>query len=283
MHLRLLGAAAGGGFPQWNCACRLCSEARATPDLVPPSRHCSLAVSATGERWYLLGAAPDVREQIESTPDLQAGPGPRDTPIAGVLLCDAELDHTLGLLVLREGATLHIHGTRPVLAALDGPLPIRRLLSDYAKHTWIVVEPGVAFPVDGGRLQATAIALGHKRPRYARELPADEGWVVGYRIVDLVSGGSVLFAPSVEEWTPALEEALDGSTCALLDGTFWTEDEMARSGAGTTPASVMGHLPITGPGGSAARFSRSAAARKIYAHVNNTNPILDRRSPEHAE
>jgi pyrroloquinoline quinone biosynthesis protein B len=253
---------------------------RCDPARARPRTHCSLAFSGAGDEWYLIGAGPDIRLQVEAFSKLHPGPGPRQTPIRGVLLANAELDHTTGLLVLREGATYDVYGTEAVLTALSEAFPIRRVTRPYASIRWIALWPGRAMSLEGGRLQFSAFPLGGKPPRYAADYPIGGDWVVGYRIVDTDTGGVSVFAPSVDRWTTELEAALTGADCAFVDGTFWLEDEMAATGTGLGTATAMGHVPIGGKQGSAERLAASPAGRKVYVHMNNTNPILDEGAVE---
>ena len=242
--------------------------------------HACLAVSAAGNHWYLLNATPDVRFQIESFPQLYPGPGPRQTPVRGVLLTDAELDHTLGLLILREGASLEVLATTTVLAALSKAFPVRHILHSYAPFRWQEVKPGEAFLLDEGRLRVQGFRLGLKQPRYVTSSKMDGDWVIGYRFKDLASGGVAVYAPAIEAWTDELDAHLSGAQCAFIDGTFWTDDEMIQIGASGLTAREMGHLKISGAGGSAERLAALPIPRRVYVHVNNTNPILDDESPE---
>ncbi|MBK0869134.1 pyrroloquinoline quinone biosynthesis protein PqqB [Saccharopolyspora sp. HNM0986] len=275
MLLRCLGVAAGGGYPQWNCACGGCRAARERPERA--TTHAGLAVSATGRRWFLLNATPDVHHQIAADPNLHPGPGPRDTPVSGVLLTDAEFDHTIGLLVLREGADLAVHGTPEVLGALETRFPVRHLLSDYAEIDWRPVEPGEPIELDE-RLRATAFRTGGKPPRYvgASDRP---NWEVGYRLEDTATGGTAVYAPTVPRWDDAFAAQVADADCVFCDGTFHTDDEMSRQGTGRQPGSSMGHMPVDGPDGSARKLAE-LPGRKIYVHVNNTNPILDEASAQ---
>lgn len=245
----------------------------------PGSPHAGLAVSGTGERWFLLNATPDVHRQIEADPALHPGPGVRATPLAGVLLTDAEFDHTIGLLVLREGSSLTVYATAPVLAALTGQFPVRGLLERYADIEWTVLEPGGSVSLDE-RLEVTPFALGTKPPRYLTSPTPDDRWVVGYRLVDRTSGAVVVYAPAVAEWDDTLEAELTSADCVFVDGTFWTDDEMRRAGTGTRSGAEMGHLPVSGVHGSMHYLAELRARRRIYIHVNNTNPILDENSVE---
>jgi pyrroloquinoline quinone biosynthesis protein B len=257
-----------------------------------------LAVTGAGRRWYLVNASPDIRAQILAVPELAAGPGRRETPVRGVLLTDGELDHTIGLLMLREGSPLEVYGPGPVLDALEDGFPVRRILGPYGSVTWHAVSPGAAIALDG-QLTATAIPLGVKRPRYAgtaaaavqpaktpvaqapaadpAELP--DPWVVAYRFEDSLTGGSLVYAPCLAAWTESLDEALAGAGCVILDGTFFHDDEMLRATGQDRPARAMGHLPITD---TCPRLRAHPAARKLYTHLNNTNPVIAGDSPERA-
>jgi pyrroloquinoline quinone biosynthesis protein B len=255
----LLGTAAGGGFPQWNCACRLCVSG-----LAPRSQDC-VAISADGVGWYLLNCSPDIRAQILGTPELRAGPGPREIPLRGVLLTDAELDHSLGLLMLREAGGLPVWAPEPVLSALS---PFRTIVDGYGGWTWLstVNIPG---------LRVDVLPVSDKRPKY---VPAggDGPWVVAYRIEDPATGGVLVYAPCLRGWPPGWDAFVAGADLVLLDGTFFAPDEMA--GVGGPDQLAMGHLPIT------ASLPRIAGRAEHWAftHVNNTNPVLDPASPEHA-
>ena len=280
MYLRVLGTAGGGGYPQWNCSCRLCSLARQGDPRVRARTHACLAVSGTGKKWYLVNATPDVRLQIESFPSLHPGPGVRETPLAGVLLTDAELDHTIGLLILREGSPLDVYGSQEVLATLTDFFPVRRILQSYTPLSWHPVTPGEPFFLDGDRLRVQSFRVGCKKPRYAAHAGGEGTWVTGYRFEDMETKGVAVYAPSVESWDESLVRQMAGADCVLLDGTFWTEDEMIQAGAGSLTAREMGHLPISGPEGTASHLSLLEAKRRIYIHINNTNPVLDEESPE---
>ncbi|MFE5571660.1 pyrroloquinoline quinone biosynthesis protein PqqB [Amycolatopsis japonica] len=282
MFVHCLGVAAGGGFPQWNCACAGCRTARAKPEVA--TMHAGLAVSGDGERWFLLNATPDVHHQIAADPVLHPGPGIRATPVAGVLLTDAEFDHTIGLLMLREESSLKVYGTRPVLEALSSWFPVRELLSDYADLSWSLLEIGKPLDLDD-RLRATAFLTGSKAPRYvgkSRHAPqrGSSEWEVGFRLQDKVTGGTVVYAPTLPRWDAKFAEQVASADCVFLDGTFWTDDEMSCQGAGSRTGRSMGHMPVGGADGSARALAALPAKRKIYTHINNTNPILDEGSGE---
>jgi pyrroloquinoline quinone biosynthesis protein B len=261
----LLGTAAGGGFPQWNCACRMC-----TAGLPARSQDC-IAISADGVGWYLINASPDIRSQILATEQLAPGPGPRDTPLRGVLLTDAELDHTLGLTMLREGNGLRVYGPSAVL----GALPFRDIVSRYGSWTWEQV------PAELDGLRISTFPVSDKQPKYVTST-MDGPWVVAYRIEDSV-GGVLVYAPCLKTWPDGFDTLVADASCVILDGTFYSPDEMsgATRKTGTGAQRAMGHIPITGPNGSLARIAAHPGKRWIYTHLNNTNPILDPHSPEH--
>lgn len=283
MRAVLLGTAAGGGCPQWNCACPVCTSG------APARCQDGLAVGADGVGWYLVNASPDIRAQILATPELAAGPGPRETPVRGVLLTDAELDHTLGLMMLREGAGLRVWAPKAVLEALDTGFPVRGILGGYGAAEWSEVVAGKEQEVGG--LRVTAFAVGDKRPKYARSLPGVAGpWVVAYRFEDPATGGVLVYAPCLASWPPGFDEFTAGAGYVLLDGTFHSAREFggATRAAGASGAqAAMGHLPVTGEGGSLAHIGRLRAQRPgtrfAYTHLNNTNPMADPRSAAHRE
>jgi pyrroloquinoline quinone biosynthesis protein B len=286
MQLILLGTAAGGGFPQWNCWCPSCRIARREPRRARPRTQSSAAVSADGSRWFLLNASPDVREQLAGLP-VVAPESPRHSPIAGVVATDAELDHTLGIVLLREGRRLRLYLTcavRQVLERDSSILPVTRAFADVD----VVDLPPLGGPtpltyVDGAPsgLTVETFPVPAGPPRFAsEELP---GHTVGLVLRDAATGGSCAFVPGCGGLDDALLARLDAATLVLFDGTFWTDDELIRLGIGDRTARQMDHLPVAGPGGSLERLSRLRAPRRVYTHVNNTNPMLVEDSPERAE
>ncbi|WP_340374493.1 pyrroloquinoline quinone biosynthesis protein PqqB [Streptomyces sp. SS7] len=280
MLLQLLGTAAGGGIPQWNCACPGCSGARAHPER--RRRHASLAVRTDDGRWYLVNATPDIGDQIEAHPALHPGPGPRQTPIAGVVLTDAELDHTLGIARLREADALEIHATAPVRRALQDRLRLGDVLGPYTSLTWRDLTCHGAHPLgpsDDG-LRITAVPVSAKRPRYAAEAPEDEAWVVALRLYEPSTGRTAVYAPAVAAWSDALHQVVAEADCVLVDGTFWDDEEPRRTGISSRTATGMGHLPIDGPGGTAGILA-TLSARCYYTHLNNTNPLVDPTAAQH--
>ncbi|RSM82784.1 pyrroloquinoline quinone biosynthesis protein PqqB [Kibdelosporangium aridum] len=274
MKVLLLGTAAGGGFPQWNCACRMCKA-----DLPARTQDC-VAISADGTGWYLINASPDIRTQILSTPALAAGPGPRDTPLRGALLTDAELDHTLGLTMLREGAGLSVWAPAAVLHALRTDFPLQDIVSRYGAWNW---QPATgSFEVDG--LTVTVFPISDKKPKYIQST-VDGPWVVAYKISD-PSGAAVVYAPCLKTWPEGFDDLIADASCVILDGTFYSPDEMSgatNKGVGSGAQRAMGHIPIAGPEGSLAQIARHPNKRWVYTHLNNTNPILDPDSKEYKE
>jgi pyrroloquinoline quinone biosynthesis protein B len=274
VKVRLLGTAAGGGFPQWNCACSQCAVA-GTPDVPARTQDC-LAVSPQGTDWYLVNASPDIRAQVLAAPELAPGPGPRDTPLRGALLTDAELDHTLGLMLLREGRGLSVWAPPAVLHVLAARFPVQDLVAHYGDWRF---SPAAAFAA----LEVSVLAVSDKRPKYARDSTVDGPWVVAYRLRDPATGGVLVYAPCLATWPAGFDEFVDGAACVLLDGTFFSAREMAGTGTSTAAQHAMGHVPVDGPDGSLARIRAHAGSgtRWLYTHLNNTNPLLDRRSPEY--
>lgn len=275
MRVRVLGTAAGGGVPQWNCACHGCAAARAHPSW--RRRHASIAIEASPGRWYVVNATPDIAEQIEATPDLRPGPERRRSPVAGAVLTDAELDHTLGLPRLREAESLRVVATATVRDALAGGLRLDRVLAPYTALTWAELPEDGAVPLDGtGSPEIAAVRVSGKRPRYAAGLDLPDGpWSVALHVTDPRAGTSLVYAPALAGWPPGLDRALSAADCVIVDGTFWDDGEPRRSGFTERTATGMGHLPITGPGGTAERLAALPAARRLYTHLNNTNPLVD--------
>ncbi|MBO9599332.1 MAG: pyrroloquinoline quinone biosynthesis protein PqqB [Cohnella sp.] len=287
MIIKVLGSAAGGGFPQWNCACPNCRRVRSGDPNVRARRNDSLALSPDGIRWALLNASPDICLQSEAHASLHPESSSlRGSPVQAVLLTDAELDHTTGLLQLRQGSSMDIHAPPPVLLALTEDFPIRRILEPYASNRWLEAIPEESFPLFGGQLSVCPFLLGHKPPRYVcagglrPPIRESEPWVVGYRITDRETGGVAVYAPGIESWSETLTRHAEDADVLFLDGTFWESDELRALGASELDASEMGHLPIAGTNGTADRIARLSASRKVYVHINNTNPILVDHSPE---
>jgi len=280
----LLGTAAGGGFPQWNCWCPSCRVARHDPQAARPRRQSSAAISVDGRRWFLLNASPDVRDQLaELFHDTPAAI--RHVPIEGVLLTDAELDHSLGLVLLREARHLPLFTTAAACAVLEHDsriLPVTRAFADVPVTELLLDTPQALRNRDGSpsgiSVEAFAVAAGP--PRFARS--HDIGHTVGMVFQDQDSGKMCAFVPACGELTPSLLERFARADVLLFDGTFWTDDELIALGIGDRTARQMDHLPISGRDGSLAQLATLPCRHRIYTHINNTNPMLVERSPESA-
>ncbi|MEU5996633.1 MBL fold metallo-hydrolase [Streptomyces sp. NPDC047197] len=281
MLLQVLGTAAGGGLPQWNCACPGCTGARAHPER--RRRHASLAVRAGEGRWYVVNATPDIGAQIEDAPELHPGPGARQTPVAGVVLTDAELDHTLGIARLREArGGVDVVATPPVLDAVREGLRLDAVLGPYTPVRWRELSLGGDRPLDGASgISVSAVPLSAKKPRYAANSPdSTDSWSVALRLRDPGTGRTLLYAPALAVWSDAFDAAARDADCVFVDGTFWDDEEPLRSGFSTRTATGMGHLPVTGPGGTAHRLAR-LPGRCLYTHLNNTNPLGNPHAEQH--
>jgi pyrroloquinoline quinone biosynthesis protein B len=264
IRIHILGTAAGGGLPQWNCACANCVAARTGK--IASQTQSSIAISGDSEgaqRWFLINASPDLPRQIEGMPRLQPGrDSPRNTPIVGVLLTNADIDHALGLLLLRQQEMpLVVYAadeTRTALAWIDS------LLARFCGIEWRKISP---------EFQSLSGSIAFR----ATELPKS----VAFQFRDETSGATALFAPSVGKLTEELRDAVHASDVVIFDGTFWSDGELAVVRPGARSAREMNHLPISD--GSLDFLRQSPTRRKIYTHINNTNPILMPGSRERAQ
>lgn len=288
MEIRALGSAAGGGFPQWNCACRNCSGARLGTLPAKSRTQAQLAVSGDGKAWYLLGASPDLRAQIEATPELQSRDGIRQSPIAGVVLANADLDHVLGLLLLRELQPLRIYATPSVQRIVrDGNHFFRMLNRTHPQAIWSEYLPGKPFRLcspqaeDSG-ITVEAVPLGEHYPAYVEKEQKQKLLPQESSVGLILSNGekSVGYFPAVPALDAALLEKLDAVDLLFFDGTFWSDDELTRIQGSGANARQMGHIPIGSHDGSLHQLAGLRKPRKIFTHVNNTNPILDESSSE---
>lgn len=287
MLVRILGSAAGGGVPQWNCGCPVCTAARSGSRPVTWRRSSTIAVGDGSGEWFLGNAGPELDAAMRECAPLWPGPGELTAPIHGVFLTDAELDHTLGLLSLRQAGELHVYGTAAVrtLLAQCGVLPT---LERYTVVTWHEVRPGERFALqyrhgaDSPLWCETFDATSGRLPRYARGAAPTSGVVIGYRISDERTARSVVFLPSVATLDDRLLQHLAGTHLVLLDGTFWDDDELAQCGRGAATARSMGHLPVNGADGSLRLLHHLTDAHIVYTHLNNTNPMLVDDAPQRA-
>jgi pyrroloquinoline quinone biosynthesis protein B len=287
MRIRVLGSAAGGGFPQWNCNCLNCRRLRTGQIKASARTQSSIAVSGDGLSWVLCNASPDIRAQLESFPAMQPGRTIRDTAIVGIVLIDSQIDHTTGLLMLREGKPLDVYCTEMVRQDLTTGNPLFNILGHYCGVNWhpIPVEAGAHFTVCGAEaLHFTAVPLHSKAPPYSPHRQAPQvGDNIGLRVEDVHTGKRLFYAPGLGEIEAHLLSYLAECDCLLIDGTFWRDDELIVAGIVNKRARDMGHLPQSGADGMLSVLSTLPRPRKILIHINNTNPILDEASPERAQ
>jgi pyrroloquinoline quinone biosynthesis protein B len=288
MRIKVLGSAAGGGFPQWNCGCANCRRLRQGTLRGKARSQAQLAVSADGQAWFLLNASPDLRTQIEATPVLHPLAGARQSPIAGIVLSSGDLDNVLGLLLLREFQPLQIFSTAAIRQIVSQENSFFRLLERVpGQVTWTEIRPGGVFELksSGACICCRAIALPGSYPAYVSE--SQRGRLIKNQAVlalVLESGGrKMLFAPTLPAITKELQAAMQDCDLLFADGTFWSDDELQSVRRDGSTAREMGHLPVSGPGGSLERLASLKGPRKIYIHINNTNPMLDEESVPHRQ
>jgi len=283
MLIVVLGSAAGGGFPQWNCGCQNCAGVRTGAIRATPRTEDALAVSADGEAWYLLNASGDVRRQLESCPRLHPR-APRHTPLAGIVLTNGDVDHVAGLLALRESQPLVVHATACVRRGFTETNALARTLDRFpGQTTWRALPLGREVPLGDAGLGVTAIPAPGKLPIHlAGRVAPDIEENVGLRVRDARTGGVLAYFPGVGALTADVRAALAEADAVFFDGTFWASDELVALGLGGRRAEDMAHLPVGGPAGSLALLAGLHASRRLYTHVNNTNPLLRDDSPERA-
>lgn len=294
MRFRIIGSAAGGGFPQWNCNYRLSRAARAGQKGVARRTQSSLAASGDGSGWVLFNASPDINQQIAQTPELQpATDGPlRSTPIRAVVLTNADIDHIAGLLSLRERQPFALYASEEVLATLrdnsifnvlDPAIVPRRKLPPAGElaicdaegaQTGVYVE---CFSVNG----KVALFLEDSSSPQA-DFSSDSGDTIGVRIRAAAGGKALFYIPACAGIDASLRDRLTNAACLLFDGTVFTDDEMIRAGVGQKTGARMGHIAMMGHLGSLAGLADIAIGRRIFVHINNTNPVLDENSAERA-
>jgi pyrroloquinoline quinone biosynthesis protein B len=298
VRIRVLGSAAGGGFPQWNCGCPNCRGVRAGTVRAAARTQESVAVSADGAGWLLLNASPEIRQQIESFDGLHPR-APRHSPIHAIVLTNGDLDHVLGLLSLRESHPLVVYATDSVRAGFTEGNVLYRTLQRFPEQvTWRPLKPGREEALAGADGRASGllvepVAVPGKPPihlegrlegpletRHTGAAAPDPEDNIGLRIREASTGRRLAYFPAAGGITPAVAEALEDADCVFFDGTFWSSDELPAQGLGTKRAADMAHLPIGGSGGSLGALHGLKAARRVYIHVNNTNPILREDSPE---
>jgi pyrroloquinoline quinone biosynthesis protein B len=286
MRVLVLGAAAGGGFPQWNCNCPNCRGVRDGSVKVTPRTQSSIAVSNDSRTWVLINASPDILSQLKALSLLQPARKPRDTGIAAVILADSQLDHTLGLGMLREGDRLQVYCTAGVRSDLMTGNPLLRILENYCGVDWHEISPaGSSFQIPGIKgVEFAAVPVTSKPPPYSPHRQAPRGDDnIALMITDGLSGHSLFYAPGLGAVNSRILEYMSQAACLLVDGTFWSDDEMIRLNVGRKRAHEMGHLALSGESGMLSHLRKIPGTRKVLVHINNTNPILDEHSPQRRE
>jgi pyrroloquinoline quinone biosynthesis protein B len=290
MRVKILGSAAGGGFPQWNCDCLNCRGLRTGTLRGKARTQAQVAVSADSRSWFLLGASPDLRSQIEATAELHPRDGVRQSPVAGAVLANADIDHMLGLLLLRELQPLRVYATDSIRRILTEDNSMFAMLQRVpGQVSWTTFAPGTALPLlnaageDSG-LRCRALSLGTHYPAYVSPKRQEEfksGEASLGLIVESPSGKRLAYMPAVPEISDSLLKEVDSADVLLFDGTFWSDDELILAQGSGQTARQMGHVPVSSADGSLSRLARLRRPRKIYLHINNTNPMLDEAGPEY--
>jgi pyrroloquinoline quinone biosynthesis protein B len=292
MMIKVLGSAAGGGLPQWNCNGRNSADARKGAPEVAARTQASVAVTADGAQWVLLNAAPDLRQQINDTPELHPAPdgGPRNSPIKAVVLTNGDVDAVAGLLCLREGQPFTVYGTKRVLDVLASNSIFDVLDANVVKR--VAMEYGKPFVVEGpwGPVGITIEAFGvpGKIPLYLEEaragagLGTQEGDSSGLKVTETATGRHFYFIPGCAKLDDPLRARLKGAPLLFFDGTLYTNDEMIAQGLLNKTGERIGHMNMSGSVGSIAQIAPLGVSRKIFIHINNSNPALRDGSPERA-
>lgn len=289
MHIEILGSAAGGGFPQWNCDCRNCHSLRSGTFSGKPRSQAQVAVSEDQKNWFLLNACPDLRTQIERTAALHPRHGIRDSPISGVVLTSADIDQVAGLLSLRELQPFSVYCTPSLRRILREDNSVFGMLNRVADQvSWKDVTAGSRFPLTDVQGETTGVCCetfssGTRYPQYVSQkrtgLKAEEA-TLGL-VLESSSGKKLAYLPAVPTIESALVQRLESVDLILFDGTFWTDDELIRAQGGGQTARQMGHVPVSGEDGTLRVLAGLRRPRKIFTHINNTNPMLDESGPEY--
>jgi pyrroloquinoline quinone biosynthesis protein B len=292
MRVNILGSAAGGGFPQWNCACPNCRTLRSGTFRGKARTQAQVAVSEDSRSWFLLGASPDLRAQIEATPELRPREGFRQSPIAGAVLANADIDHVLGLLLLRELQPLRVYATDAIRRILTEDNSMFAMLQRIpGQVSWTDFTPGTTFPLLGpdskdSGLRCRALSLGTHFPAYVsghRQSELKSGEASLGLIVEAPLGKRLAYMSAVPKIDDALMKELESADVVLFDGTFWSDDELIRIQSSGQTARQMGHVPVSAAEGSLSRLAGLRRPRKIYMHINNTNPVLNEAGPEYQQ
>lgn len=291
VQIEVLGSSAGGGFPQWNCNCRNCRAVRAGEAGFAPRTQSSLAVSANGVDWLLLNASPDLRQQIAASPALNPAPGapPRSSPIKAAALTNADVDHIAGLLTLRERQPFDIYGAARVLETLEANPIFKVCAPDVAPRRALPLD--AATPIHGGGvdlgLSVESFLVPGKTALYLEDADAKDfgsrpGDTIGLKVTETKTGRGFFHIPGCARIDAALAARLDGADLVFFDGTLWSDDEMLAQGLMPKTGARMGHMNMNGEDGSIRAFEALRVRRKVFIHINNSNPVLDAASPERA-
>lgn len=286
MYIYVLGSAAGGGFPQWNCNCLNCHGVRTGSIQAKARTQSSIAVSENGTDWVLLNASPDIRQQLFEFKAAQPARKLRDTGITSVILMDSQLDHTTGLLTLREGCPMNVWCTEMVHQDLTSGFPVFNMLKHWnGGLQYNEINPKQAFKIDGfENLEFLPLIIKSAAPPYSphRNDPHD-GDNIALIIKDHKTQKQLFYAPGLGKIDDQIMQIMQSSDCVMIDGTLWTDDEMQQTGVGTKTGREMGHLYISGEGGSLSYLNQLSTPKKVLIHINNTNPILNENSSQFAE
>ncbi|WP_182003493.1 pyrroloquinoline quinone biosynthesis protein PqqB [Acinetobacter lactucae] len=286
MYIHVLGSAAGGGFPQWNCNCPNCHGVRTGTIQAKARTQSSIAISENGTDWVLLNASPDIRQQLFEFKAAQPARKLRDTGITSVILMDSQLDHTTGLLTLREGCPMNVWCTEMVHQDLTSGFPVFNMLKHWnGGLQYHEINPKQAFKVDGfENLEFLPLIIKSAAPPYSphRHDPHD-GDNIALIIKDHKTQKQLFYAPGLGKIDDQIMQIMQSSDCVMIDGTLWTDDEMQQTGVGTKTGREMGHLYISGEGGSLSYLNQLSTPKKVLIHINNTNPILNEDSSQFAE
>lgn len=286
MYIYVLGSAAGGGFPQWNCNCPNCHGVRTGTIQAKARTQSSIAVSENGTDWVLLNASPDIRQQLFEFKAAQTARKLRDTGITSVILMDSQLDHTTGLLTLREGCPMNVWCTAMVHQDLTSGFPVFNMLKHWnGGLQYHEINPKQAFKINGfENLEFLPLIIKSAAPPYSphRNDPHD-GDNIALIIKDHKTQKQLFYAPGLGKIDDQIMQIMQSSDCVMIDGTLWTNDEMQQIGVGTKTGREMGHLYISGEGGSLSYLNQLSTPKKVLIHINNTNPILNENSSQFAE
>ncbi|MDG9884738.1 pyrroloquinoline quinone biosynthesis protein PqqB [Pseudomonas sp. GD04058] len=286
MYIQILGSAAGGGFPQWNCNCANCKGYRDGSLRATARTQSSIALSDDGEHWILCNASPDIRAQLQGFAPMQPARALRDTGIDAIVLLDSQIDHTTGLLSLREGCPHQVWCTEMVHQDLTTGFPLFNMLEHWnGGLAWNRIELDASFTIEAcPNLRFSPFPLRSAAPPYSpHRFDPHPGDNLGLMVEDLRTDGKLFYAPGLGQVDAGLLQRMHDADVLLVDGTLWDNDEMQRRGVGTRTGTEMGHLPQNGPGGMLEVLEAFPEQRKVLIHINNTNPILDEDSAERAE